>query len=154
HRQRVLVLGTDVDEVNVQPVDARYEIRKGVQARLTLAPVVVGAPIPRKLLQHRQPHALGVVADRLAIRPPGRVYAPAQPSELGLRKTGLKRADGVFGRHLRLLTSGLRWARHALPWPHAHRRSRRASAGCSPSPPLGDIAAKQRGTGGPPLEPG
>jgi hypothetical protein len=40
-RQRVLVLGADVDEMNVKPVDLRCEIRQGVEFRLALAPVVV-----------------------------------------------------------------------------------------------------------------
>jgi hypothetical protein len=38
-RQRVLVLGADVDEVNVQPVDLGYEVRPGVQSRFALASV-------------------------------------------------------------------------------------------------------------------
>jgi hypothetical protein len=39
-RQRILVLGAGVDEVNVQPVDLGQEVRQGLQLPLTLAPVV------------------------------------------------------------------------------------------------------------------
>jgi hypothetical protein len=46
-RQRVLVLGADVDEMDVKPVDLRYEVRQGVQFRLTFAPVVACSPVAR-----------------------------------------------------------------------------------------------------------
>ena len=49
-RQRVLVLGADVDEVDVQPVDLGGEVRQGVQVPLTLAPVVAGPPVVREVL--------------------------------------------------------------------------------------------------------
>jgi len=39
-RQRVLVVGADMDEVNVEPVDLGQEVRQGIQLRLALAPVV------------------------------------------------------------------------------------------------------------------
>ena len=57
-RQRVLVLGADVNEMNVQPVDLGHEVRQGVQLRLALAPVVVCPPVAREVLHHREPHAL------------------------------------------------------------------------------------------------
>jgi hypothetical protein len=41
-RQRVLVLGADVDEMNVQPVDLGHEVGQGVQFRLAVALVVAG----------------------------------------------------------------------------------------------------------------
>ena len=92
-RQRVLVLRANVNEVDVEPIDLGDEVRQGVQLRLALAPVVVGRPVARELLHHREPHALRVVADRLALGPPGRVDAPPQVGELLLRKTDLKRPD-------------------------------------------------------------
>ena len=100
-RQRVLMLGSDVDEVDVEPVDLRHEVRQDVQPRLALAPVVVGPPVARELLDHREPHTLRIVADRLSLGPPGRVYAPAQLDELGLRETDLKRTNsGVLAAGL------------------------------------------------------
>ena len=35
-----VVLRTDVNEVDVQPIDLGHELRQGVQPRLALAPVV------------------------------------------------------------------------------------------------------------------
>ncbi len=107
-RQRVLVPGADVDEVNVKPVDLGYEIRQGVQFRLALAPVIVRPPVARELLHHRERYALRVVGDRLTLGPPGRVYASAQLGKLRLRKTDLKRANssGVAARLLRALSHG------------------------------------------------
>ena len=40
-RERVLMLGPDMDEMDVQPVDLGDEVRQGVQLRLALALVVV-----------------------------------------------------------------------------------------------------------------
>jgi hypothetical protein len=40
-RQRVLMLGANVDEVNLQPVDLGGVLRQGVQFRLALTPLVV-----------------------------------------------------------------------------------------------------------------
>jgi hypothetical protein len=51
HRKRILVAGTDVDEMNVDPVDVRRELWQGIQLRFRLAPVVAAAPVPDQLLQ-------------------------------------------------------------------------------------------------------
>ena len=48
-RQRVLMLRTDVNEVDVEPVDLGDELRQGVQPGLARAPVVVGHPVAREL---------------------------------------------------------------------------------------------------------
>jgi hypothetical protein len=68
-RQRVFVLGTNVDEVNVEPVELGDELREGVQLRLTGAPVVVRHPIAGQLLDHGQRHALGLIGDGLFLGP-------------------------------------------------------------------------------------
>ena len=57
-RQRVLVLGADVDEMNIQPVDLGHEVGQGVQFRLAVALVVAGPPVARQLPHHREPHAV------------------------------------------------------------------------------------------------
>ena len=44
-RQRVRVAGADVDEVDVDPVDGRHELREGVQLRL--APCASRSPSPQ-----------------------------------------------------------------------------------------------------------
>ena len=48
-RQRVLVLRTDVDEVDVEAVDLGHELRERVQPRLARAPVVLGLPVAGEL---------------------------------------------------------------------------------------------------------
>ena len=70
-RQRVLMLGTDVQEMNVQPVDLGYEVRERIQPRLARIPVVVARPVVGEVLHQRQPHTLRVVIDGLALGPPG-----------------------------------------------------------------------------------
>ena len=75
-RQRVRVARTDVDEVDVDAVDRRDELRPGVQLRLGLAPVVVRAPVADELLQLGQPRALRPIGNRLPVGPAGRRDAP------------------------------------------------------------------------------
>src|SRR5471032_893903 len=55
-----------------------------------LAPVVVGRPMACDFLNHRERHALRVIADRLAFRPPGRFDASAQIDKLRLRHVHTK----------------------------------------------------------------
>ena len=57
-RQRVLVLGLDVDEVDLHAVDLGRELRQRVQLRLGLAPVVLGRPVARERLKRRRLHTL------------------------------------------------------------------------------------------------
>ena len=93
-RQRIFVLRTHVNEVNVQPIDLGDELRQGVQSRLALAPVVLRRPIARELLHRRELHALRCIRDRFPFRPPGRVDAPAQFGEFRFRNIHLKRTNG------------------------------------------------------------
>ena len=41
-RHRILMFRTDVDEMNVDPIDPGNELRECVQFRLALAPIVIG----------------------------------------------------------------------------------------------------------------
>ena len=68
-RQRVFMLRTNVNEVNVEPIDLGDELRQGVQLRLALAPVVVRRPIARELLNRRERHALRLICDGLLLGP-------------------------------------------------------------------------------------
>jgi hypothetical protein len=68
-RQRVFMPRTNVDEVNVEPIDLGDELREGVQIRLTRAPVVLGSPVARELLNHGQWHALRLIRDGLLLGP-------------------------------------------------------------------------------------
>jgi hypothetical protein len=68
-RQRAFMLGPNVDEVDVQPIDLGDELREGVQVRFARAPVVVSHPIARELLDHGTRHALGLIRDGLPLGP-------------------------------------------------------------------------------------
>src|SRR5262249_22114806 len=64
---------THVDEVEVETVNLRHELRQRVQSFLTLSPVVFSCPIRRELPDRLKLHALGLVFDRLVLgRPPRR----------------------------------------------------------------------------------
>ena len=68
-RQRVVMFRTDVNEVDVDPIDCGGELREGVELRLALAPVVVRHPIAGELLNHCERHALGLICDGLLLGP-------------------------------------------------------------------------------------
>jgi hypothetical protein len=98
YRQGVRVARADADEVNVQPLDHRHELRESVQPRLRLSPVVAGSPVADELLQARQLSALGSIADGLLVRPPRREDAAPEVDELIFRNVDAERADCVtFG---------------------------------------------------------
>ena len=82
-RQRVLVLGANVDEVDVDPVDLGDEVRQGRKALLELAPVVIRRPIAGQRLDRLELHALRGI--RLPVGPPRRGDAAAQVGELLFR---------------------------------------------------------------------
>ena len=88
-RQRVLVLGLDVDEVNIHAVDLRRELRQRVQLRLGLTPVVFLHPVARERLKRRRLHTLRAVADELLARPASRSDAPTQLGKLLVRDLDL-----------------------------------------------------------------
>ena len=57
-RQRVFMFRTNVNEMNVEPIDLGDEMRQGIQFRLALAPIVIRRPIAREFLHRRELHAL------------------------------------------------------------------------------------------------
>ena len=91
--QRVLVLGLDMDEVDVHPIKFSLELRESVQSRLALAPVVVRRPIARERLHRRQLHALRPIGDELLVGQAGGGDAPAQVVEVLLWDVHLEWAD-------------------------------------------------------------
>ena len=110
-RERVLVLGADVDEVDVEPVDLGDEVREGVQPRLALAPVVLGRPVAGEVLHDREGHALRVVLDGLLLGEARRGDARPQVLEIRLGDLDRERADrGVarwaFGRDSHVVLLG------------------------------------------------
>ena len=92
-RQRVVVLGADVNEVNVEPVDLGHEVREGVQFLLAFAPVVLGRPVAREFLHRRQGHALRLICDRLLLGPTHRRDAPAEVVQGLVGNVNVERAD-------------------------------------------------------------
>ena len=99
-RHRVRVTRLDVDEVDVHAVDLRHELRKGVQLRLRLSPVVVRRPVADELLERRELHALRPIVDELLGGPAGRREAPLEVGEVSIRHVDAERPDCgvvVFG---------------------------------------------------------
>ena len=92
-RQRVLMPRPDMDEVDVHPVDLGRELRKRVQSRLALAPVVLGRPVAGELLHRRQLHALRPICDQLLVGPARCGDASPQLRELFVRDVDSKRSD-------------------------------------------------------------
>jgi len=107
-RQRVLVPGPDVDEVDVHPVDLGRELRQRVQFRLAPAPVVVGRPVAGQLLQHRLLHALRSIIDQLPGGPGRRSDAAAEVGDRFVGHLHLERADFSFAGH-RISSPSLDW---------------------------------------------
>ena len=104
--------------MNVEAVDGRHELRKGVQPRLDLPPVVVGPPVARELLELRQWRALGLIRDGFTVRPARRPQTATQVSEVFLGDIDAERADR-FGRRRRGGISGNRLAAPAAATPIA-----------------------------------
>ena len=99
-RQRVVMPRPDVDEVDLDPVDLGRELRKRVQSRLALAPVVLGRPVAGELPQRRQLHALRPILDELLGGPACRRDAPAQVGQFRFRNIHTKRTNRRLGRCL------------------------------------------------------
>ena len=96
-RQRILVTGTDVDEVDVHPVDVGDELRKRVQLRFRLAPVVAVPQYRTQLLQPVQRHALRLIG--FLVGPARGGDAPAKVIERRLRHLSFEGPDrAIFGR--------------------------------------------------------
>ena len=111
-RQRTLMLGFHMDEVDVEAVDLGDEVRQRLQTRLALAPIVLRSPVLDELLHRGQLHALCIarcrrgrpdpprscVGHQFALRPSRGVDAPAKLVNLLLREADREWADRiVFG---------------------------------------------------------
>src|ERR1700691_3460487 len=85
--------------MNVESVDLGDELRQSIEPRLHLAPVVLGAPVVRELLDGRELYALGWILDRFPVRPLCRFHALAQIDDIRFRQVDRECPDGViFGR--------------------------------------------------------
>src|SRR5438045_5507155 len=95
---------TDVDEMNVEPVNLGDEMREGLESRLALAPIVLRRPVARERLSRRELDALRLIRDSLLLRPAGGGDALTQILELRLGvvsmvngRIGVAGAVGGFG---------------------------------------------------------
>src|ERR1700727_87958 len=70
-RERVLVRGSLVNEMNVQPVDFGDELVEAVERGLTRPPVVFVGPVARQLAGVRQRNALTPVVHAFGLPPSG-----------------------------------------------------------------------------------
>src|ERR1700680_3551314 len=95
-RQRIFMLRTNVNEVNVQPIDLGDELRQRVQSRLHLAPVVFRPPITREGLHGRELYALRCIRDSFPLKPLCCVDTPAQFGEFRFRKIHMKRTNRIL----------------------------------------------------------
>src|SRR5215218_7131153 len=92
-RQRILMLRTNVDEMNVEAVDLGDEVREGLQPLLALAPVVLFRPVARERLHRRQPRALRLIFDGLLFGPARRENPFAEVCECVFRHVDAEWAD-------------------------------------------------------------
>src|SRR5918999_5973184 len=84
-RQRIFMFRTNVNEMNVQPVDLGDEVRQGLQLLLDLAPVVLLRPIARECLHRREPRPLRLIFDGLLFGPARLRDASAEVDEFLFR---------------------------------------------------------------------
>src|SRR4051812_47361132 len=82
---------TNVNEVDVEPINLGDELRQSVEPRLDIAPVVAGLPVLRELLHSGQLHALGLIGHGLLVGPLRCGDASAETAELLLRNGDVER---------------------------------------------------------------
>ena len=83
-RHGIRVPRTHVDEVDVDAVNVRRELRQGIELCFGLAPVVVRAPITNEFLELRQLHALPLIRRGLLVRPARRLEAAAEVRQVSI----------------------------------------------------------------------
>jgi len=112
-RQGVRVLGADVNEMDVQPIDVGEELRQGIQLRLDLAPVVPALPVAHQALHRRQLDTLRSIGNGFLFRPVRSGQAPAQVRNCLVRDMHLERANSTLaaarreGRRLHIVVHRL-----------------------------------------------
>src|SRR5262249_17779047 len=121
--KRVLLARTDVNEVNVHPVDLGDELRQSVQFRLDLSPVVVGGPVAGELLQLVEGNALRPIADGFLVRPAGRGNTTRK---IGQRLVRDAHPEWTYDRRIR----GRNWGRCRERKLARNRRTEDAGGAC------------------------
>ncbi len=88
-----------MDEMDVNAVDVRHELRIRIEFRLGLPPIVIFRPIVGEFLHRRELHALRCIRDRFLFRPTRRRNAPLEIDKRLLRSVEVEWADCfVVGR--------------------------------------------------------
>ena len=106
-RQRIFMFRTDMDEMNVEPIDLGNVLRQGVEFRFDFAPVIFGLPIARERFTRRELDALRLVRNGFAIRPAGRSDAFAQIDQGFFGNADTERGDvPVFVEILEAVAAG------------------------------------------------
>ena len=92
-RQGIGAGRTQVQKVNVEPIDLGLELPQSVKPRFALSPVIAVAPIANQVLQSRQWRALRPIRHRLLLRPAGQVEPRGEVVQLRLGNGERKGAD-------------------------------------------------------------
>src|SRR3954453_15108276 len=91
-RQGILMFRTNMNEMDIEPIDLGDEVWQVLQFLLALAPVVLGRPIARECLHRRELHALRQVVDGFLVGPACGSDASTQVLEVGLGGVDPERA--------------------------------------------------------------
>src|SRR3954447_18943926 len=97
-RQRLLMFRTNMNEMDIEPIDLGDEVWQILQSLLALAPVVLCRPIARECLHRRELHALRQIVDGLLLGKARRRDAGAQVLEVRLGSLDRERADRCAAR--------------------------------------------------------
>src|SRR3954452_2594403 len=82
-RQRLLMFRTNMNEMDIEPIDLGDEVWQILQSLLALAPVVLCRPIARECLHRRELHALRQIIDGFLVGPACGSDASTQVLEVG-----------------------------------------------------------------------
>ena len=93
YRKSVRILRANMDEVNVDTVDVRHELRIRIEFRLGLPPVVILCPIVGEFLHRRELNALRRISDRFLLRPTRRRDAFEHVRDRFFRNVDVEGAD-------------------------------------------------------------
>ena len=135
---------TNVDEMNVQPVDLRDELRQGVQPRFDLAPVVTPSANSARVPHRRELHALRCIRYDFPRRPLRRGDPPAQVRQRLIGRMEPERADCAVFRRSRRFFSLVRW----LAGQHVRRSCHGEMRGQDAGGAHGRRSGKQATSGG------
>src|SRR3954453_20573353 len=92
------MLRANLNEVNVEPVDFRDELRQRIELRFNFPPVVTRMPVIRESLHRHELHALRRIVDCLALGPSGSADAALHIDKLSFGHVNTKRANGSIWR--------------------------------------------------------